>query len=149
MSRDGAGCDVHPELEQGSIPGRCGIRIASCKLGLASNFTTTTRVKKRDGHRKAFESRRSIAQDVLTMVLLRWIAVAAVLLLIAALAAAEHRRANDKGDRAHSAQGENGMTSIAQAHRRRAQTGHARQPAVAALTSLEDCRARARRASAG
>jgi len=30
------------------------------------------------------------------------------------------------------------MTSIAQAHRRRAQTGHPRQPAVAALTSLQD-----------
>jgi NtrC-family two-component system response regulator AlgB len=30
------------------------------------------------------------------------------------------------------------MTSIARAHRRRVQTRHARQPAVAALASLED-----------
>jgi len=89
-----------------SAPSRGGAAFALLRAswGHAPNSVTTTHVKKRDGYRKAFESRRSIAQDVLTMVLLRWIAVAAVLLLIAALAAAEHRRANDTGDRAHSAE---------------------------------------------
>jgi hypothetical protein len=90
------GAELHPEA----------VRHSHCfvQAWVSAPNSATTRVKKRDGHRKAFESRRSIAQDVLTMVPLRWIAVAAVLLLIAALAAAEHRRANDTGDRAHSAQ---------------------------------------------
>jgi hypothetical protein len=46
-------------------------------------------VTKRDWHRRAFERRDGLVQDVLMLLLLRWIAVAAVLLGIAALASAE------------------------------------------------------------
>jgi hypothetical protein len=62
------------------------------------------RVTKRDRTRKAFGDRRTIAQDVLTMVLLRWIAVAAVLLGIAVLASGDETRASDAGVDARGAQ---------------------------------------------
>lgn len=52
---------------------------------------------RRDPNRKAFDRRNGLAHEVLMMVLLRWIAVAAVLLGIAALASADRRRANDVG----------------------------------------------------
>jgi hypothetical protein len=54
-------------------------------------------VTRRDRNRKAFDRRNGLAHEVLMMLLLRWIAVAAVLLGIAALASADKRRANDPG----------------------------------------------------
>jgi hypothetical protein len=50
-----------------------------------------------DRNRKAIERRYGLTQDVLTMILLRWITVAAVVLGIAALASADETRASDLG----------------------------------------------------
>jgi hypothetical protein len=58
---------------------------------------TRKRVTRRDRNRKAFDRRNGLAHEVVMMLLLRWIAVAAVLLGIAALASADRRRANDAG----------------------------------------------------
>ena len=53
------------------------------------------RVTKRDWPRRAFERRDGFAAHVLTILLLRWIAVAAVLLGIASLAAGAETSASD------------------------------------------------------
>jgi hypothetical protein len=50
-----------------------------------------------DRNRRAFERGHGILQDALTLILLRWIAVAAVLLGIAALAFADEVRTSAIG----------------------------------------------------
>jgi hypothetical protein len=55
------------------------------------------RVTKRDWPRRAFDRRDGFTAHVLTMLLLRWIAVGAVLLGIAMLAAGDETSASDLG----------------------------------------------------
>ena len=82
------------------------MRHSHCFLhcSVAPEPATTGRVTKRDWHRRAFERRDGLAQDVLTLLLLRWIAVAAVLLGIAALVSAEDMGASDLGFETRGAQ---------------------------------------------